>query len=170
MRSSSGQYYPGLDHLRALAAFLVFGWHFSHGFHGHPAPFGQSFTPFLAPFNEGHCGVALFMCLSGYLFAKILDGKRIIWRGFYWNRFVRLAPLLITVFLLTGALVAHDDPGALGHYARALAVGFVEPILWPNGAWSIAVEVHFYLLLWIIIPLKRAGHHRCSASWPPVSR
>jgi peptidoglycan/LPS O-acetylase OafA/YrhL len=155
VRSSTGQYYPGLDHLRALAAFLVFGWHFSHGFHGRPAPFGQSLTPFLAPFNEGHCGVALFMCLSGYLFAKILDGKQIIWRGFYWNRCIRLAPLLIVVFLLRGALVAHDHPGAVEDYVESLATGFVRPMSWPNGAWSIVVEIHFYFLLWIIIPLKR---------------
>jgi peptidoglycan/LPS O-acetylase OafA/YrhL len=154
MRSSTGQYYPGLDHLRALAAFLVFGWHFSHGFHGDPAPFGPSATPFLAPFNEGHCGVSLFMCLSGYLFAKILGDKQIIWRGFYWNRFVRLAPLMIAVFALRGAFVAHNYPVDLGRDAESILAGFLRPT-WPNGAWSITVEIHFYALLWIIIPLKR---------------
>ena len=154
MRSSSGQYYPGLDHLRALAAFLVFGWHFSHGATGHPAPFGPSATPFLGPFNEGHCGVALFMCLSGYLFAKILDGKRVIWFGFYWNRLIRLAPLLVIVFVLRGLMTWHADPAALDSYLLSLVVGLIRPA-WPNGAWSITVEMQFYLLLWAIIPLKR---------------
>ena len=30
MKSSSGEYYVGLDHVRGLAAFMVFSWHFSH--------------------------------------------------------------------------------------------------------------------------------------------
>jgi peptidoglycan/LPS O-acetylase OafA/YrhL len=154
VRSSAGQYYPGLDHLRAVAAFLVFGWHFSHGFSGHPAPFGPSATPFLGPLNEGHCGVALFMCLSGYLFAKILDGKPVIWRGFYWNRFIRLAPLIVVVFVLRGVMIACAYPAGLEGYLMTLVAGFVRPV-WPNGAWSITVEIHFYLLLWMIIPLKR---------------
>lgn len=158
MRSSTGDYYPGLDHLRALAAFLVFGWHFAHGFDGFPVPFGPSATPFLAPFNEGHCGVALFMCLSGYLFAKILDGKQVVWRSFYWNRFIRLAPLLIAALALKGALIARYHPTDLDAYGKSLIFGFVRPT-WDLGAWSIAVEAHFYLILWIIIPLKRR--------WPP---
>jgi len=154
VRSSNGTYYPGLDHLRALAAFLVFGWHFTHGFNGFPAPFGPGATPVLAPFNEGHCGVALFMCLSGYLFAKLLDGKEVIWRNFYWNRFVRLGPLLIILFTLRGLMIAYEQPDLLGNYAAFLIVGFIKPI-WEHGAWSVAVEIHFYLLLWLIIPLTR---------------
>lgn len=154
MRSSGGQYYPGLDHLRAFAAFLVFGWHFSHGQSGNPAPFGSSATSFLAPFNEGHTGVALFLCLSGYLFAKILDGKQVVWKSFYWNRFIRLAPLLITVMVIEGAFIAYGDPDYLSGYVISILTGFLAPT-WPNGAWSIAVEIHFYLLLWIIIPLMR---------------
>jgi len=94
------------------------------------------------------------MCLSGYLFARILGDKRIIWHGFFWNRFIRLAPLIIVVFSLRGAFFARDDPAFLGSYVQSLLAGFVTPV-WPNGAWSITVETHFYLLLWIIIPLQR---------------
>jgi hypothetical protein len=36
MRATSGEYYPGLDPLRALAAFLVFRLTF-----GFPVPFGE---------------------------------------------------------------------------------------------------------------------------------
>ena len=35
MRASTGQYFVGLDHVRALAAFLVFTWHFMHIGGGH---------------------------------------------------------------------------------------------------------------------------------------
>ena len=154
MRSSTGDYYPGLDHLRALAAFLVFGWHFTHGFYGFPAPFGPGAIPIFAPFNEGHCGVALFMCLSGYLFAKLLDGKQVVWRSFYWNRFLRLAPLLIVVLTFDGMIVVFFHPDLMGTYAIYVVLGAVKP-LWNHGGWSIAVEIHFYLLLWIIMPLRR---------------
>ena len=155
MRSSSGQYYPGLDHLRALAAFLVFGWHFTHGFNGFPAPHGLSATPFLAPFNEGHCGVALFMCLSGYLFAKILDGKQVVWSAFYWNRVLRIAPLLIAVFVMRGVLTACWEPERLASCFQDVSTGLIEPIRWDLGAWSIAIEIHFYCILWIIVLLER---------------
>jgi peptidoglycan/LPS O-acetylase OafA/YrhL len=73
MKSSTGQYFIGLDHLRALATFIVFTWHFLHVNNGHhqtPPIFPLSFL------TEGHTGVGLFMTLSGYLFAKLLDGKK----------------------------------------------------------------------------------------------
>ena len=43
MQSSTGQYFVGLDHLRALAAFLVFTWHFYH------VDDGQTADPLLFP-------------------------------------------------------------------------------------------------------------------------
>ena len=54
---------------------MVFAWHFTHA-GGYPVPLEYSPNAFpLAIFDEGHTGVALFMTLSGYLFAKLLDGK-----------------------------------------------------------------------------------------------
>ena len=91
MKSSSGQYYLGLDHVRALAAFMVFSWHFIDIHQGQNAPPPIFPLTFL---TEGHTGVALFMTLSGYLFAKLLDGKDINYFSFIWNRTLRLLPLL----------------------------------------------------------------------------
>jgi|GEM_PF-4028732 len=99
MKATSGEHYVALDHVRAIAAMLVFVWHFLHGLHGSPVPFEG--TPVWGPlvlFDEGHVGVALFMTLSGYLFAKLLDGKRVVYHLFFWNRALRLMPLLL--FLL----------------------------------------------------------------------
>ncbi len=69
--------------MRAIAAFMVFVWHFCHGKTGTPVPFdaAPAFFP-LAVLEEGHTGVSLFMVLSGYLFQKLLDGKVIQWRAF----------------------------------------------------------------------------------------
>lgn len=154
MKSSSGTHFIALDHVRALAALIVFTWHFLHSFNGYPIPF--EYVPMLAPFavlDEGHTGVALFMTLSGYLFAKLLDGKRIHYGRFIWNRVVRLLPLLAVVVLIAsiGKYLAGEDMRA---YAGALAKGWYLPTL-PNGGWSIAVEFHFYAVLPVLLWLLR---------------
>jgi len=154
MRSSSGEHYVTLDHVRALAAFMVFAWHFTHAANGYPVPF--DYVPSLFVFSlldEGHTGVALFMTLSGYLFAKLLDGRRIDYRAFFFNRFLRLAPLLIVVILLVG--LKHFLAGAdLYQYAKSIIKGVLLPCL-PNGGWSITVELHFYALLPLFLWLSR---------------
>lgn len=143
-----------LDQIRALAAFLVFTWHFTHGYNGTPVSFaGAPLLPFAALFDEGHVGVALFMCLSGYLFARLLDGKRINYGAFFAARAIRLFPLLLFVFAIRAAqtFVAHQSLTSL---AKVLAMGFVKPV-WPNGGWSIAVELHFYLILPFLLGVQR---------------
>ena len=154
MRSSSGNHYVALDHVRALAALIVFTWHFLHSTNGSPIPF--EYVPLLAPFailDEGHTGVALFMTLSGYLFGKLLDGKRIDYGRFFWNRVVRLVPLLAFVMLAAGVvrLMSGADMRA---YGWELAKGFYLPS-WPNGGWSIAVEFHYYAVLPVLLWLLR---------------
>lgn len=151
MKSSSGQYFQALDHVRALAAFTVFAWHFMHFNDGHlaaPLAFPLSF------FTEGHTGVALFMTLSGYLFAKLLDGRQFAFLPFLWNRFIRLAPLLAFVMLLVGVQRWHAGTLNLAGYWHEIKMGLVYPS-WPNGGWSITVELHFYLLLPVLLFVVR---------------
>lgn len=150
MRSSTGAHYIALDHVRALAALLVFSWHFTHGPAGFPVPFAG--VPAVAPlalFDEGHTGVALFMTLSGYLFAKLLDGRAVHYPTFVLNRALRLLPLLVVVMAMVGVMRWRNGQ-PLGDYAWSLVQGFVYPA-WPNGGWSIAVELHFYLLLPLLL-------------------
>jgi peptidoglycan/LPS O-acetylase OafA/YrhL len=90
MRSSSGVHCIALDHVRAFAVLMVFAWHFTHGTNGYPVPF--HYVPSLFPFalfDEGHTSVALFMTLSGYLFALLLAGKSIRYKTFLKNRTLR---------------------------------------------------------------------------------
>lgn len=133
---------------------MVFTWHFTHGPDGYPVPFEGAPSIFpLALFDEGHTGVALFMVLSGYLFAKLLDGRQVKYPQFFWNRFLRLAPLLILVSIITG--VRHVIGGEpLRPYLHDLAAGFVFPT-WPNGGWSITVEMHFYIALPALLYFSR---------------
>lgn len=145
MQSSSGLYISKLDHVRACAAFLVYCWHFVHT----QVPFETvpAFAP-LSMLEEGHIGVALFMTLSGYLFAKIIDGRPLDLARFYRNRLLRLAPLLSLV-LAYWAL--RGDMGL-----DSFLNGFIFPT-WHSGAWSVAVELHFYALFPAILWLQR-GH------------
>ncbi len=150
MKSSSGQYFIGLDHIRALAALIVFSWHFIHVNNGQYAP------PPLFPLSiltEGHTGVALFMALSGYLFAKLLDDKEIIFISFIWNRLLRLLPLLCVVIIIFGIQQYFANASMLS-YAKRILTGLIEPSL-PNGGWSITAEFHFYLLLPALLFLTR---------------
>ena len=154
MKSSTGQHYLALDHLRALAAFTVFAWHFSHAGNGYPVPF--TWTPFAFPpfsiLDEGHTGVALFMTLSGYLFAKLLGSKPINYWLFIYNRALRLLPLLILVIAIVALLKIRE--GSLLPYLKSIIAGALLPTL-PNGGWSITVEFHFYLALPILLYLAR---------------
>ena len=147
MKSSIGTYFIALDHVRAVAAFIVFTWHFIHVNNGQLAP--PPVFP-LSLLTEGHTGVALFMTLSGYLFAKLLDGKRIKYASFICNRFLRLVPLLFVVIILVAFqryLAGYD----LFNYAKdEIAAGIIKPSL-PNGGWSITVEFHFYLMLPVLL-------------------
>jgi peptidoglycan/LPS O-acetylase OafA/YrhL len=154
MRSSTGSHFIALDHIRALAAFMVFAWHFNHSSNGYPVSF--DYIPSLFPFallDEGHTGVALFMTLSGYLFAKLLDGKTISYPAFFLNRVLRLLPLLIVVIVIVGIKKINDGENILW-YAYSIAKGILLPSL-PNGGWSITVEFHYYLILPLLLWMSK---------------
>jgi peptidoglycan/LPS O-acetylase OafA/YrhL len=93
------------------------------------------------------------MVLSGYLFAKLLDGRRISYPAFFWNRFIRLAPLLVLVFILVG-LERTIWGGDFWSFLSGLHRGFIFPV-WPNGGWSVTTEIHFYLALPLLLYLSR---------------
>ena len=145
MQSSAGQHYPALDHVRGVAAFLVVTWHFTHGYAGTPVPFGDA--PLLGLIDEGHVGVSLFMTLSGYLFAKLIAGRAIHYGAFLWNRVLRLMPLVALVLLVVGLI---NFRGREDVYLEGILQGLVMPVL-PNGIWSITTEMHFYLMLPLLL-------------------
>jgi Predicted acyltransferases len=163
MKSSSGEHFIALDHIRAIAALMVFTWHFTHGSAGIPVTF--DYYPSLFPLSlldEGHTGVALFMTLSGYLFAKLLDGKTIDYKAFLWNRALRLLPLLAVVLFVTGVYLVVRGKTSLSSYASTIATGLLLPSL-PNGGWSITVEFHFYVILPLFLWMLRRSR------WLPLS-
>ena len=129
---------------------MVFSWHFVTINDLHLA--SASVIP-LSLLTEGHTGVALFMTLSGYLFAKLIDGKTINYPSFLWNRALRLLPLLIVVVVIVGFRDYFNQGEYLAYFKRIL-LGFVTPDL-PNGGWSITTEFHFYLILPALLYVSR---------------
>jgi peptidoglycan/LPS O-acetylase OafA/YrhL len=160
MRASSGAHFIALDHVRALAAFMVFSWHFIHG-GSYPVPGHAPIIFPLSLIDQGHTGVALFMTLSGYLFAKLLDGKSIDYTAFLWNRMLRLVPLLAVAVLLVGIREVSNGESFLS-YAYRIAQGVIFPTL-PAGGWSITIEFHYYLILPLFLWMIR------KSKWLPFS-
>lgn len=93
------------------------------------------------------------MVLSGYLFAKLLDRQHISYPAFFWNRFIRLAPLLVLTFILVG-IERYFRGSSVISFFLGLYRGLIYPV-WPNGGWSITTEIHFYLLLPFLLALTR---------------
>jgi peptidoglycan/LPS O-acetylase OafA/YrhL len=151
MRSTGGLYFSRLDHVRAVAIYLVCVWHFLHMTPQFPVPYASApIFPF-ALLDEGHTGVAMFMTLSGYLFAKLVGNQGLDFANFLYSRALRLAPLLLAclaAWWIIGGLTADPIP------ISDLICGLILPI-WPKGAWSIAIELHFYALFPLLLFLRR---------------
>lgn len=151
MRSTGGLYFSRLDHVRAVAIYLVFVWHFLHMTPQFPVPYASApIFPF-ALLDEGHTGVALFMTLSGYLFAKLVGDQQLNFSNFLYSRALRLGPLLLAclaAWWVIGWLSGEPVP------VSDLIAGLIFPT-WPKGAWSITIELHFYLLFPLLLFLCR---------------
>ena len=124
-----------LDHIRAFGAFMVFTWHFLQ-INELNLETPKIFLFPLSLLTEGHTGVALFMTLSGYLFAKILIDKKIIFKYFFFNRILRLLPLLLVTILF---LLYFKSELSFYKYFKTIIMGFFNK--WPGAAWSISVEL-----------------------------
>ena len=145
MKPTSGTYSPQLDHLRFLAAILVFFWHSLHS----QGLLGDRFYPesiFVSWMEEGHTGVSLFMVLSGFLMFRIMDGKNISILPFYANRILRLGPLVLFWAILLIDLKARTLTDILLSF---IPIGTATRGI--DGYWSISVELTFYIFLPVLI-------------------
>jgi peptidoglycan/LPS O-acetylase OafA/YrhL len=144
--SSSSNYYPPLTGIRAIAAYLLFAYHFN--------PFSPEHSVFLFHFiNEWHIGVSLFFVLSGFLIAMRYEGtsQRFQWRSYLLHRFARIFPLFL--ILTTFTFLYNHYLGSVPFDFRiylaniTLVKGFVEPLLFTGIAqgWSLTVEECFYV-------------------------
>lgn len=137
------KYTPALDGLRAIAILSVVLFH--------------AWAPFA---SGGFVGVDLFFVLSGFLITSLLlqeqraTGK-VDLPAFYRRRFMRLMPALAFMLAAYALLAPMLWPGK-GHWIAAVIAGaylsdyayamMVELPRQIRHTWSLAVEMHFYLL------------------------
>jgi peptidoglycan/LPS O-acetylase OafA/YrhL len=149
MKSSSSAYFPRLDHLRFLAVVMVLMWHSIH--HGTKVPFTTvpSFFP-LSLLEEGHTGVALFLTLSGFLFAALTEGKDVDYAGFFRNRLLRIAPLFIVWTLITFYTTQIPPERML-----AVVFGLLDRQIYGGVGWTVLVEMQLYLIFPFLLTFSR---------------
>lgn len=146
MKSRNINHIPALDHLRLLAATLVFAFHLFHQYFAHWQPVPQ--LPWLGPITEGHTGVSLFFVLSGFLFMCIgLQAEHIRYGSFIRNRFLRIFPLFVFFFFI--AISVGRDEFRAGDvfylFFSNLGQAPTSNSFITGAAWTISVEFTFYL-------------------------
>ncbi len=148
MRSLNIDYQPRLDHLRLLAALLVFVFHCYHSLYGHWHARPQAWV--FGWIIEGHTGVSLFFVLSGYLFMSIAarhSGPLHYWR-FLRNRLLRIFPLFLFIFFVAISLSRDAFRAADWGYLLFSNLGKAPTSnhFITGAAWTISIEFTFYLI------------------------
>ena len=147
MKSQNIKHIPGLDHLRLLAALLVFSFHLFHLNFGKWQPTPN--VPLMGFVTEGHTGVSLFFVLSGFLFMCIaLQGEGIRYGDFMRNRFLRIFPLFVFFFFIAISLSRDEFRSADIFYLFFSNLGLAPTSNWSitGAAWTISVEFTFYMV------------------------
>jgi peptidoglycan/LPS O-acetylase OafA/YrhL len=159
-----------LTTLRALAALLVFMYHYAYlhapgaGIH-----FGPAWLTLMPVWRTGQVGVSIFFVLSGFLITRIYydafaNGKGSL-RNFYVKRIARIWPL----FLLFAAvqhgvwLARGQHPSASWLVTGSLTQGFFRDLRHGGlpTAWSLTIEENFYAvapLLYAVLAALALGH------------
>lgn len=150
MDKNTHQKLYGLDHLRALAIFYVFLFHYFILSGGQP-----EWLPDFAKF--GWTGVDLFFVLSGFLissqlFVQIKQGQNISFKQFFLKRFFRIIPAFLVTVGLYFCFPVFREKESLPPLWKFLTftqnLGLdLKSFGTFSHAWSLCVEEHFYLFL-----------------------
>ena len=162
--TSSGAYVPEIDGLRCLAIAAVIAFHLA-GFVALETPGGFTSPPFDAdPVYRlarcGHVGVQLFFVISGMVVAlpfaahRLAGGRPVVLRDFYLRRVTRIEPpyvialcFWVAAFGASGVVpwgaLFRRFPASLFYLHNAV---YGQPSLVMPPAWSLEIEVQFYLL------------------------
>ena len=163
--ASGGTRLAGVDGVRALAALSILVWHvWAHSTRVNA--YGVSVGPFTKIFANLQAGVAVFFVVSGFLlfrpFARALmhDQDLPSVRAYFRNRALRILPAYLVVLALVTLLFQRallDRPlELLANFT--FVQGYVPSFMptWGHGfgiapAWSLCVEVVFYLALPLLV-------------------
>ena len=169
-QTSTGRFIPQLDGLRFVAIAMVVLFHLN-GFVASYAPIAFSVTPKYDTLSRllvhGHYGVQFFFIISGFILALpfashyLNKTKRVDLAGYYTRRLTRLEPpYLLSLIIICAFIVAVKGvelQTLLPHFGAGLI--YVHNIIYGTGnringvAWSLEVEVQFYLLVPLLTKL-----------------
>lgn len=168
----SGRFIPEVDGLRFIAIASVVLYHLcgqliakSNG------DFAESgaVSPLARLLDSGHFGVQLFFAISGFILAlpfaaqHLTDGRPVSLPAYYLRRVTRLEPpYLLSLLCFFGLIVLTSGVSATELFPHLLAsVFYLHNLIYAEGsainyvAWSLEVEVQFYLLAPFIALLFR---------------
>ncbi len=155
--------FAALDGFRSLAALGVVVYHVAgYSQLTSDGSFGAGMLG-----NLGNFGVAVFFLLSGFLLyrpfvdAHLRDQPGPRWAAFYWNRMLRIFPgywLALTCFLLLVG-TAQASPKLDYYITLYTLTQSYRPYFGASGltvAWTLCIEVSFYLALPVIAVVIRS--------------
>jgi len=161
--TSSGNYIPEIDGLRFIAIFFVVVMAHGGTYITNTVLGSEDKTSFRYQFLlEGVSGVSLFFIISGFILAipfakeKLLQQQKVQLRPYYWRRVTRLEPVyiitLIIYFIFRVYFLKHETfSELLPHFLASLFyvhnIVFDDHSLVNGVAWSLEVEIQFYLLM-----------------------
>ena len=173
--TSHGRYVPAIDGLRCIAIVAVMLFHLNESLVvSRPeleAP-ARSTTLFQV-LKVGHVGVPLFFSISGFIlalpFLEAHQRQKPFNQQRYWlRRLTRLEPpYLLNLFLITGLLViVRGDSLADLSWPLLASMGYLHNLIYGEMsrincvAWSLEIEVQFYLLMPLMVATYLAAGQR----------
>ena len=168
-RAEPDRFYPGIDGLRALAAFLVLTFHVAERSGLNRADTASWVADYTSQF--GRLGVSIFFAISGFLLyrpfvaAHLADEAAPALGGYFRRRFLRIFPaywLALVGYLLLASPQLRDS--ILDHLLLRISLlqGWSETLALSgvSVAWTLTIELTFYLVLplyaWLVRRLARS--------------
>lgn len=160
------QYYKFLDSIRGIAILMVVAF---HAFSFEPLNSNQKlYNYFLQSLSMG---VPLFFVLSGFLISKVVFDKEESFstKDFIKRRFARVYPaFLVSIVLIV--LLGDYKISDVSTYTQAINNALTLPAIYNKincinpVAWSLFVEIHFYILF----PLVYFGSRSITKRFPEI--
>jgi len=178
--TTSGLFIPEIDGLRFIAISSVILFHLSNFLHANYLLENIFFRDLCKLFNTGYLGVELFFTISGFILAGpfarhyiLQDGNNVSLVNYFKRRLTRLEPpyiIAMTLFLLASVFVAKKiafNDGVISYFSSIFYLhNFIFPLELPflnSPAWSLEIEVQFYILtplLSLLFKVKSAFYRR----------
>jgi peptidoglycan/LPS O-acetylase OafA/YrhL len=174
--TSSGRFIPEIDGLRFIAISSVVLFHLN-GFLCKKLPEieGEGLSVYNNIATHGHLGVPLFFAISGFILglpfalAFAENGKPVNIRNYFVRRLTRLEPpyiLTMAALFISVAFFLKTMPPELAIKSYLASFFYIHNIVFPGVlprlnavAWSLEIEVQFYILAPVIARLFLIKNH-----------